>query len=1118
MSFPLSLSSHNYLSQEEKDHFYRLIDSLSDCFKRIPSDRSQWINHTIDMALEWHLPYSSLRELLFYLMKPYFPQAGSIEPFEEETLEKTDRLAVLDNYSALGDPEPVKKSERANKLRLLFYTGYVNTELALLALALHAARMELIDGLDLSSAIQLCEENDAVYMPFIEMLGYWDLRSRIGDLSLSVHKRRNLVRIKQTKDAILAASNTYHGEILKQLESILKPEGISAEIKPHITANFGLYQKMRQGLSLDELTQIRIDVVVASEEDCYQTLRWVHKKWGVVPGRTQTGGNFRDLIATPKFTAYSSLITKVMVSSAILPPRLVEFRIMTDKIEKINTYGALYQYLFDPNLKIKNAWWQDSKLLDFIANNAMGSSGRELYVFSPAGKVYRNLPNESTPIDYAYKIHSEIGNHSKRIWINGQPAQYSQKLRNGDLVEIELDPEYSGPDPRWQEVVKSSTALNQIKKELKKQGQPKGRQIINKILSNEIVNYKLEDSSSDVDFEAYLKDLAERLGYSGLNALYLDITDPSSSLENSRSISPNKIVNEYLSRKLIPYIIRRDGRPITNPDRIHLIQCNHKKEQKRVTPGTEIVGRIQFAGSSHEKLLVYRSDCPESPQHEEAIPLEWIENLRLGQPAKLEIKAVDRMRLLGDVLDAVYGESKSGIYLLSVGASVNREKEAQIKLTVQADTWSQIEALSDKFKLMKNAGIIHKLDINALSPLEKTLLREPDNLPNLYTLHAVSDPRLFKGRELEIQQILRTLKSSQNLLILYGINRMGKTSLLNYFCNSVAREYKILPAFVDMQKVTNESESGFWSELMKAVSLAISKDFPGRRFPRAAGTDELINYERFHSWLSEIYSVLHGWKIVISIDELNVIDEVWTPMEAKRVVSRLKSLIESENSIKFILCIQQTFYMQSLAKEDSPKPVSWPLLRTGTALHLQHLDRTSAEKLVREPMGEMLHFEDGAVERMLALTACHPYYLQIILRDIIDYLNIERRNFVTVKDVDIIVENVLRVDIYFHILHREYQGFNRFVLSALAALEGKDARSVPIEDIQGALERRGIDIVPRGLVAALEDLKDRAVIERDDDAKGYAFRVPLFGMWLLKNKPLELIQRRRARKSLYEKS
>ena len=1117
MSSTIIFPPAEYLPWNEKKEIDELIEFINRYIHTVPSYDKGVIQNALNISVEWRLPSPNIFVLVYYMLKQCCSEQSTNKALliKNHLLDKAERLAELDRYVPLKETDIWKKAFKADKLRRLFYTAYVDSELGLLALAIHVARMRLIkqhvDWLDHSSLRQLCEENDNVYIPFTELLGCWELRAEIGDLSLTIHNpQKSWDKISKKRDEILPLINNYFDAITNELQLIFRNEGITNTINPHVSSNSSLYSKTHNVTTLsDKLNQIKMDIIVNSTSDCYQVLRLIHNNWEPVLGRLLGNSTFRDLIATPKFTGYSCLTTKILFSRQEFTPRTVEFRLMTRQMEQINSYGILFNYLFDPNLKIRNAWWQDKRLREYVAENPIGSVGQTVYVFSPSGRIYKDLPKDSTPLDYGYKIHSEIGNHAKRIWINGRPSQHHQKLSNGDLVEIELDPNFAGPDRTWLKVVKSPAAITQIKRELSKRALPKGRQIIDKILKKEIALYELQDElqsdSWHSEFQAYLENLAEYLGYSQVNALYIDIAEDSDSLHDKLELSPDQIVARFISKKITPFIMRVDGKPIINPNRIRLMQCNHNKYKKRISPDTEIVGRIR-----NEQLLVYRKDCPDAPRNKDGIPLQWIKNPNLNRRlVKIEIKAVDQDRLLGGVLEIVYEEYKNGLYLLGVQASVDKNREAKIRMTVEATNPSQITTLEDKLNQLKQAGSIHKVSFNGLTSLEMMRLRDPDVLLNPYTVQAVSDPRLFKGRDLELREILKMINSDKNLAILYGINRVGKTSLLRYFCTAaLAQEYKILPIFLDMQQLPEHQEQRFWLELKKNIISEISRNFPGRKFHYRHTKSSSNPYENFMNWLSGVDTTLLGRKIVIVVDELNIVDEQWDLVEAKRFIHRIKSLIENQQKIKFIVCAQKAYYMQARSKSYLKSPSSSPLLSIASFhIPIDFLDKISAEKLIRDPMGQMLRFEDGVVERMLFLTACHPYYLQFMLHEIVNCLNDEKRNEVTINDVDVITKKILDSDhLLFYTVLQQYSGFKRFVLSALATLATLKADSVLVDDIENTLKAKGVDVMRPGLIAALEDLANHSIIKRNDgDMIAYSFRVPLFGMWLLKNKPLDLL-------------
>ncbi len=168
--------------------------------------------------------------------------------------------------------------------------------------------MQHIQLLDATQKATLCEENDAIGIPLLEMFGCWDLRIQIAELGIPLlYSTKVLDNVNQTKKRILPETSKYYSEIQEDLLTMLQEEKIEASVKPHPHSNLNIYRKMRSSPATlpDLLLQVRLDIVAKSPSECYQILGLIHRKWGQVQGHPLGGGYFRDLIGTPKFTGYS---------------------------------------------------------------------------------------------------------------------------------------------------------------------------------------------------------------------------------------------------------------------------------------------------------------------------------------------------------------------------------------------------------------------------------------------------------------------------------------------------------------------------------------------------------------------------------------------------------------------------------------------------------------------------------------------------------------------------------------------------------------------------------------------------------------------------------------------
>jgi DNA-binding HxlR family transcriptional regulator len=662
--------------------------------------------------------------------------------------------------------------------------------------------------------------------------------------------------------------------------------------------------------------------------------------------------------------------------------------------------------------------------------------------------------------------------------------------------------------------VRTPTAKINIRRALKqRQKTAKGREIIDNLLQKELEAYGLPEIPEE-EIERFLEATARYFNYPDLRALYLDIADPRRSPGSRKPPSPNRIVACLIASHLADHIAKANGEPVGIPKhRIKFAQCRHNGELCRVTSGSEIVGRIVNQGTPHERLIVYRRDCPTAAKVGADIPLMWLGDRRPGKPVRVLIETVDRPRLLDDVLHTVYDLYDEGLYLLEVQAKVTRDRAAHISLTIDAPSYDAVTRLSEALHQLKEHGILDEEPrIDALSPIEKMLLAEPDTLPNPYTTGPVRDRRVFKGRDAELQQIVSCVRGDQNLVVLYGINRIGKTSLLRYLHAHVAEEYDLVPILLDMPFLTKNEEAQFWLEIAAKVEEAVAHLYKGTagRFKRLRKKNGDDTFVHFRDWLAKAQSLLKGRKLLIMIDEWNVLDELWDRDAALLLIYRLKSLVEGHPDLAFVLCVQETLYKK--AASDATKVPSWPLLRAGLPVRLGYLRRPAAERLIREPIGQMLQYDAAVVEEILYLTACHPYYLQNVLLLLIHHINQMRMSGqkggiprVTYEDLDTVIPQLLDSGEHlFNDFLRECRGFKGTVLCALAHVSQERHRGATAEELQTVLQQQGYRVQPSSLARNLRMLCEAGILERRQQRGQlrYRIRVPLFERWLLENRPL----------------
>ncbi|HEY0738289.1 MAG TPA: TGS domain-containing protein [Herpetosiphonaceae bacterium] len=1062
------------------------------------------ITKRVALLEEWQLPAVVLAAAI---VEPLLSKIDLKQhKLSAEVLALARRFRELDAFDRHSEDQ--NRAGRVERLRELLYIGYTNVEAALLCLAAHVVRMRSIGELDRERARLLAEDNEAIFLPLVEMLGIWQLRHELGDPGLEVLDPDNVWEtIHKQKSLARPLREQCFEDIHTVLSKELRAAEIEGETRLHPNSAFGLYRRLRHGAALGTIVRdVVIDVLVEQQHDCYLALALIHRHWRPIEGRTVEGGYFRDMIGQPESNGYQALVTTVGYRLHEQPEITVQFRIRTHAMERTNGLGIVGTKFARPQpVSVKNVWWQNEAQIAFVRERPLGSLGAttdELYVFSPAGEVI-TLPQGSTPIDYAYHIHSEKGKHCLRIWINGQEARYDTRLRNGDLIEIDVDPEYQGPDERWLSVVKTSKARQHVKRGLKHRlATPhEGRARIDRLLEQELGYYGLPDIPPEEVDEALSK-AARYLGYANREALYYDLATEKRALGGPPP-SPNQIVAHVIAARLADHVVRADEEPL-NVARVQFTQCIHGRQQCRVVPGARIVGRIRNAGTKYEHLVVYRADCPNAPPPDQAIPLLWRGDSRPGEAIKVRVKAVDRARLLGDVLDSLYRlyEHNDRLYLLDLLASVDRDRSARIEMTIEAQSREPIGLLDRQFAQLKDRGVINDFTLHTLSPIDKVRLVDRDLLANPYTTKAVQDRRVFKGRDDEIRSIVTRLQGAQNHIVLYGMSRVGKTSLLRYLRDTIGNVANFVPIFIDMQELGDCPESRIWAAIIAAAEQHLPTKAKRTKAGRKRSDHSL---QTFRDWWAEAQPLLRGQRLLIMFDEFNIVDEWADAQKAQMFVHRLKHLIERQQDMAFILCVQETLF--KAAHADVPV-VTRPLVRIGFPLRLDYLDPRAAERLISEPMGEMLRYEEAVVQQILDATAHHPFFLQHLLGRLVEHVNIAERRVVTADDLAEVTDELLRHggDTLFHDFLREYRRLeaNQIVLRCLAEHCKPGDAGVTVSELHALLQQHSAAIGQPELEKVLDSLCDLGIVRRDRRPPfvKHVIRVPLFAQWLRDNRPL----------------
>lgn len=327
--------------------------------------------------------------------------------------------------------------------------------------------LETLQYLEAAKRERIAKEAIEIYSPIAERLGMGEWSGVIEDLAFPFLYPDEYRKLRQTFDPIFAEKEKYLKPIISQTRQTLMENSVKGEIRYRVKKWYSLYRKMKRygGNAFKIYDLVAVRIIVESIEDCYKVLGIIHKNWKPLIGR------IKDFIALPKPNGYRSIHTTVFCGKE----KIVEFQIRTWEMHHEAEFGVAAHWIYSEG-KTSNFLGKDNIkwLLDFdmgkdqISSRELADSFKmdlfqdRIFVFTPTGDV-RDLPLGATPVDFAYSIHTDLGNHTGGAKINGKITQLSQKLQNGDIVEI-LKNKNAKPRRDWLGFVKTHLARSQIKR------------------------------------------------------------------------------------------------------------------------------------------------------------------------------------------------------------------------------------------------------------------------------------------------------------------------------------------------------------------------------------------------------------------------------------------------------------------------------------------------------------------------------------------------------------------------------------------------------------------------------------------------------------------------------
>lgn len=629
------------------------------------------------------------------------------QKFGKEVLELVEGVTKLDKIKFVS-----AEDEQAENLRKMFFAMAKDYRVIIIKLADRLHNMRTLDALKPEKQIKIATQSLKIYAPLAGRLGLSFVKCELEDLAMRYlypDDYYELVEFIKTKSK---ERQQFIEKICDELKAKLQELGIEGEVNGRQKHLYGIYKKMlKQGKNIEQIYDISaVRVIVNEVQDCYTVLGAIHTMWMPLPGR------FKDYIAMPKPNGYQSLHTTVITKFK----ETFEIQIRTYEMHRIAEYGIAAHWKYkegktgatkiDDQInwlrEVMDTQRESSDSHEFLENIEGNVFTDEVYVFTPKGKVL-NLPVGSTTVDFAYAIHSAVGNKCIGAKVNGKIVPLNTVLNTGDIVEILTTNSGKGPSRDWIKFVKTASARTKIrqyfKKEMKEENIKRGKDMLEReakrrgynlseLLSTAGLNYIMNRYTlSSID------DLYASVGFGGLttNQIIVKLIDyfkrdllsknPVAEIKTTSTTGKSSSGNGVLIRGYDDFLVR-------------LSHCCNP------VPGDKIVGYV----SRGRGVSVHCVDCPnvKNMEPERLIEAKWDDVISQNFLASLKIYCENKSGILAAVTTII-----SNMKISITGAfarSDNDSGTAEITVMLEVKSSDQVEDVIKKLKTLPEVIDVHR--------------------------------------------------------------------------------------------------------------------------------------------------------------------------------------------------------------------------------------------------------------------------------------------------------------------------------------------------------------------------------------------------------------------------
>ncbi|HZK22605.1 MAG TPA: bifunctional (p)ppGpp synthetase/guanosine-3',5'-bis(diphosphate) 3'-pyrophosphohydrolase [Atopostipes sp.] len=728
---------------------YTAQEVIALCLTYMNSDHVKFVNKAYEYARDAHdgqmrksgeeyivHPIQVAGILAEIHMDPVTVAAGFLHDVVEDTdntyedikKEFTEEVAdLVDGVSKLGKFKFTSKREhQAENHRKMLLAMAQDVRVILVKLADRLHNMRTLKFHRAEKQVEIANETLDIYAPLADRLGMIRIKWELEDLSLRYTNPQQFYRIVHLMDSRREDREQYIADSIHAINEAINELEIEAEITGRPKHIYSIYKKMKtQKKQFDEIYDLlAIRVLVDSIKDCYAVLGAIHTQWKPMPGR------FKDYIAMPKANMYQSLHTTVLGPNATP----LEVQIRTHQMHEVAEYGVAAHWAYKEGVttKVQNdelgnqlSWFRDiielqsessdaSEFMDAIKQDFFTDN---VYVFTPNGDVME-LPDGASTLDFAYHVHSEVGDHSTGARVNGKIVPINYKLKTGDIVEIITSPSSAGPSRDWLNFVSTSKAKNKIRRYFKVQEEDEaienGERILIELIEEQefdpaefMIDAQLDQLANEYNFKDKEK-LFAAIGFNEVKALTVvnRLTEDARKRRNKDSATLEKTLAQKVEKKPEKEKIKihhEDGVVVEDTENLllRLSKCCNP------VPGDDIVGYI----TRGRGISVHRRDCPNVIGEEDLtnrlIEVEW-ENKSTGKiyDTDLEVYGFDRSGLLNDILEVINSLSNR---LSNINGRVDNNQMATIQFSIGIRNTEELEQIMDKINQIPDVYSIKRI-------------------------------------------------------------------------------------------------------------------------------------------------------------------------------------------------------------------------------------------------------------------------------------------------------------------------------------------------------------------------------------------------------------------------